>query len=289
MGKLFQLKQWLTVPEAAGHLSSVLSEPVAEADVLRLGLDGHLKLSVNFVNHARGCVGRVVPLDEAKIRDLSGIAAFFGRQDGDEFNTPIGVPARLRARLEEAKTPQGDKPLLVVVSPRLDDDRYLLLEDDVTTIEGVWDLPLIGSERLDVEHRFQSLIEGPAVSLINIEGTFVERANGQWCRLMERVGESDIPAGGLPSDALWVVRTEALREFLGSLGSRSSTGNEAVLSPKERNYLLRIIRVIAAMANLPKESHKAAGMVVAEGTRMAVALGERAVAEKLKAARDLYD
>ena len=55
MSKLFQLKEWLNISEAARHLSIVFREQVAEADVLRLALDRQLTLSVNFVNHrARG-------------------------------------------------------------------------------------------------------------------------------------------------------------------------------------------------------------------------------------------
>ncbi len=52
MSKLFKLKEWLTLPDAAKHLAIAFGEEVGEADVLRLALDGHLKLSVNFVNKA---------------------------------------------------------------------------------------------------------------------------------------------------------------------------------------------------------------------------------------------
>ena len=47
--KLFNLKPWLTLPDAARHLSISFGEDVSEADVLRLGLDRHLTFSVNFV------------------------------------------------------------------------------------------------------------------------------------------------------------------------------------------------------------------------------------------------
>lgn len=50
MGKLFSLKEWLTVPEAAKHLTLVFGEDVSETDVLRLALDRRLRLSVYFVN-----------------------------------------------------------------------------------------------------------------------------------------------------------------------------------------------------------------------------------------------
>ena len=60
MNKLFKLRKWLTVPEAAHHLAIVFGEEVNESDVLRLALDGHLKLSGKFVNHATARCGRVI-------------------------------------------------------------------------------------------------------------------------------------------------------------------------------------------------------------------------------------
>lgn len=47
MGTAFQkLREWLTIDEAAGELSHAFSHKVSAADVLRLGLDGHLPLSL---------------------------------------------------------------------------------------------------------------------------------------------------------------------------------------------------------------------------------------------------
>jgi hypothetical protein len=57
--KLLKLKEWLTVPDAARHLSILFGEDLSEADVLRLGLDGHLTLSVDFVNHAQAQCGKM--------------------------------------------------------------------------------------------------------------------------------------------------------------------------------------------------------------------------------------
>lgn len=50
LNKLLKLKEWLTVPDAARHLTILFGEEVSEADVLRLALDGQLKLSIFFVN-----------------------------------------------------------------------------------------------------------------------------------------------------------------------------------------------------------------------------------------------
>jgi hypothetical protein len=43
---LRRLRDWLTVSEAATELSKALGEPVTDAAVLRLGIDGHLALSL---------------------------------------------------------------------------------------------------------------------------------------------------------------------------------------------------------------------------------------------------
>lgn len=48
MSKLLELKKWLTVPAAAERLSTILEDKVTEADVFRLALDGHLTLSAYF-------------------------------------------------------------------------------------------------------------------------------------------------------------------------------------------------------------------------------------------------
>ena len=49
----------------------MFGEDVREADVLRLALDGHLKLSVRFVNHASARRGKVVPIDEAETFEVT--------------------------------------------------------------------------------------------------------------------------------------------------------------------------------------------------------------------------
>ena len=66
MGKLFNLKEWLTIPDTARHLSIVFGEDVSEADVLRLALDGRLQLSVYFVNNANARCGKVVGYDQVE-------------------------------------------------------------------------------------------------------------------------------------------------------------------------------------------------------------------------------
>ncbi len=50
MRKLSKLREWLTLDEAVIDISNVLDERFTLADLYQLSLDGHLVLSVNFVN-----------------------------------------------------------------------------------------------------------------------------------------------------------------------------------------------------------------------------------------------
>ena len=49
MGRISELKQWLTLPEAAAKLAECLNEEVSANDVLQLVLGKHLKLTVSFL------------------------------------------------------------------------------------------------------------------------------------------------------------------------------------------------------------------------------------------------
>ena len=116
--KLFKLKEWLTLADAALHLSIILGDDVREADVLRLALDGHLKLSARFVNHTRARRGRVVPLEEAETFEMR-----------ENFLTGKTIKAIRGLQIREGE--------------------ILELDNEIVTLEGVWDLPMIGAETLD--------------------------------------------------------------------------------------------------------------------------------------------
>src|SRR5262249_17211298 len=148
--KLLKLKEWLTVPDAARHLSILFGEEVAEADVLRLALDGHLTLSVYFVNHAKARCGPIVPLKDAKRYPLQML-------DGQTVYCVEGL--------------------------RISEDEVAELGESIITLTGIWDLPMRGAERLDVEHRYQMLTSGPPVDLVFLDGPIVSRGDGTACQL----------------------------------------------------------------------------------------------------------
>ena len=241
-GKLLNLREWLTVPDAARHISNIFKEKVSEADILRLALDEHLKLSVYFVNHAHAIRGKVVSY-EKKDKEVNG--------------------ALFRKRIN------------------IDNDRYLNLEGEVTSIGGVWDLCMIGNERLEVENKYQNLTDGPKVTLIGLDGAFVEDEDGEIYQIQDSLAKVHIinlnqnrlnieeekadellsqhkkdreeyvnerkeknpaddyyyPAAGLPQGSVLVVRTNALMELQERLLQEESEKRKPLDIREERTYL----------------------------------------------------
>ena len=163
--KLFKLKAWLTLPEAAKHLTGVCGEEVTEADILRLSLDGHLKLSVFFVNHAYVKPGKTIFFDEKKLADSINKGVY-----PKEFRWAASI---------------GDQNKMIMLCLRIDVGKFLEIGDKIVQIDGVWDLPMIGNEHIDIEFKYHRLTDGPSVDLVNIDGTFVEGPNGIICQLQE--------------------------------------------------------------------------------------------------------
>jgi len=279
--KLFNLKEWLTVACAAQHLTILFAEEVTEADVLRLVLDGQLKLSVHFVNHATARRGMVVPIAEAKFKKLP---SFDGAGTVQIYGGPTVFTKGVVSHIVE-------------------------LEPAVVTLAGVFDLPMMGGEELDIEHEYQRLTDGPPVTLVGMNGAFVEGRDGQVFQLQDSFDDNEYqsgsnaqlkklkqhiedrnigaaeaegllnrykedrkdflkkrasqskednyyPAGGLPEDSVLVVRTQALRDFEETLRkSEEATNNTpAYRTDTERTNLLKQIGALAlALAEVSKK------------------------------------
>lgn len=280
--KILKLKNWVTVEEAADRLSIIAGETVKKSDILHFALDGHLILSVNFVNHAVGRPFRIEPLAEPiKLATEEQILAATGRCPladiltlemlsslGPETNIP-GTDISLN--YAEELFPSGKEKII-----------WEGEEQQPESLQGVWDLLMLGAERLDVEHAYQQLTGGSSVNLTFLGGPLVRSPNSTKCyqlldhfkvsnkRLdIETVSwvDSDLsdsrleyrkptyyPAEGLPPDSVLVVRTSELMNFEHKLMETE----EKPLEPRERKSVGQIIAVLAAEAKIDiSKPHKA--------------------------------
>ncbi len=248
MEKLFKLKNWLTIADAAKHLSGVFEEEVSEADVLRLGLDGHLQLSADFVNHARAIHGKVVPLSKAEFYELK--------------NPVTGVPEMI-----------DGKPVMTLSGLRINETDVLELDGDVVSIKGVWDLAMIGSEMLDLEHWYQQLTGGPEVTLQFLEGPFVSQEQGHVWQLQDSIKEREIdtpqgkrkfpqsyyPAAALPGDSVLVVRVGALRDLQEKISGNTVKSLATRAESSYQNIIAALLEVISHGIPSPDTPHLSIG------------------------------
>lgn len=265
MSKLFKLKGWLSVDEAAHHLSTVLREQVSKADIYRLALDGHLRLSVNLVNHAVGNIGKVVPIADAGFHILPALNRGGGR--GAEFNRAVPRAGELEAQMkwiaDHRELLDDGEYILMQRGVPYSETQVISLQESVTTLRGLWDLPMLGAEALDIQHALLQEVEGPELTLVNIEGTFLVSPDGErFARLLEHYSENEFvkdgkdrekypygdpksyfPAGGIPSDAQVVVRTGALADFVSSLEGDEGQPSRELRADARKTYA----RIIGAL------------------------------------------
>lgn len=170
---LFRLKEVVTLQEAAVWLSLTFDEPVSDRDVVQFALEGRLRLSVDLVNSAWARRGTVV---------------------GEQGIVWREVLADFRPAAAERLNVDPGKPLLAMMSLSIDDKRFLNLEDKVQKISGVWDLPMIGAEKIQIKNAFLKSIRGPVVKLMNLEGAFVEHRDGSIWQIQEPFSAGEAPS-----------------------------------------------------------------------------------------------
>lgn len=185
MSKILKLREWLTVEEAARRLSISTREEVSVADMLRLALDGHLTLSVHFVNHARGRPIKIKPLNsEASDSKINEHVQDFLR-DNPQFQSSAEGLTEFH---NFVRLYRGD------LLP--DGESVLIYEGDgqhPITLEGVWDLLMLGAETLDVEHAYQLLTDGVPVELVCLGGPLVASPDrSQYFQLLDSY-KRDVP------------------------------------------------------------------------------------------------
>ena len=233
MSKLFKLKEWVAIPVAARHLSRILNDEVSEADIIQMAIDGHIRLSVIFPNRAYAKLGQIVPYRNVPLKELPNL-------DGKGTTTYV------------------DGYLIEDVAPNqiTQETSFVCFEDHVQSIDGIWDLAMKGNERIGVEFELHQMIGGPEVTMINVDGTFLNRPDGTWAALQDQFDDEVVtdkdgrkkkirgdyyPAGGLGDDCIKVIRTSEILTLQNKIEGRL---DDKPLSTRERSTLLNIIGVL---------------------------------------------
>ena len=295
MSKLFKLKNWLNIAEMARHLSSVFTEQVSEADVLRLALDGRLKLSVHLVNPVKVTLGKLVEKDDLTYEEVLGA-------NGQRYRSYISV---------QHVTDEGE---IYVFDA----------EDPLYELRGLCDIRMDGSFRVEVERQYGILTGGPQPVGERDQSVLFETEDMRFCQF-EMASDSPVPPVGadvakelidvwaatgltsteifnlmkqrlevmrrtskycsadrLPEDVVLVVRQEAVTAFIDSV-NEPAVGVEKPLSNRERETLLTVIGVLCNEAKIDFTKHsKAAGLIQGAAAMMSLSIGETTIENQLK-------
>ncbi|TAG27494.1 MAG: hypothetical protein EAZ37_04855 [Burkholderiales bacterium] len=266
MSKLYKLKKWVSLSEAASLLADGIKERVEVSDVLQLALDGQVAISVLLINEAYARQCNPVALADVKFNEVIGLK-------GEKFHMP--AEGRLFFQGEQA---------------------YLIEKKVQQLEEGLYDLPLCGGERIDVEHRFHQLQSGIERTAISLEHVFVRNQHGLLLEIQSHYpsekltpfdesyfsGENYHPAGALPEDSEFVLRSEAIDKFLACFEQADSRVEKPLLT-RERNTLLLIIAGLCKEAKIDhSKPAKAAEYIKHQLDLMGCSVGETTIEEHLK-------
>jgi hypothetical protein len=155
MSKLFKLKKFLTLDDAANHISNVLGEPVTLADIYKFALDGDLILSVNFVNIVKAKKVTFIKKEDVKYRKKFA-PNILSLPKGTYANVPVN-----------AKYPISRECWLESI------------ENKVVSLSEVWDLSMIGTEKFSIKQLYQQEISSDIrVKIPEAMSIYVKGAKG---------------------------------------------------------------------------------------------------------------
>jgi hypothetical protein len=271
MFNIKRLKGYMRIPELADHLSTISDGPVSEADIYGAALDGQLKLSVYLVNGAYAKRCRSLSHDE-QLEMTGSFESFKSKLEQQLNDGQIISNTEVQAKLKEELG--GISDLLLVK-----EDRVLVVLDKIMRLApGVWDLPMEGNEKFDVQEIYQSMTGGAPPGIATPNGVFVTSHDGREFYQLQSVREARIvnqeifypvnmkdatydKRGRMQEDAAFVVRDENLlafeafiREAKDALTSKDRFGTAPPVLATKNIWLEANLRTLYGQSIMPGET-----------------------------------
>ncbi|MEX0446032.1 hypothetical protein ABLA85_07800, partial [Xenorhabdus sp. SGI246] len=202
--KFLKVKKWIDLNEAASRLSSSLEENVTVLDLLELGLDGELTLSVRLPYNNNYVVREaweenilfterlesyfsftlITNENESIKKGTKKYQELLSEFMESEFNKYIKRMSKLNAKEEQLTREYFNKKLRYVYWEYSSELAYL--------DEHVFELMMIGTGRIDVMSMIEINKNRNPVDLHNLDGLFLKSGDGKIYNLMERFSDEEI-------------------------------------------------------------------------------------------------
>lgn len=284
MRKLYKLKEWYSLKDAASRLTLTLGEPVSENDILQLCVESHLTLSW-YMRHVTA-------------QEVAPVTHILNFDD---------IHKKMAERVGKPFIPKGT----------FYSEGYEAQSDLIAHLDGAHklELGLCGA----MQDWILSLITNTGGELISLDGYFVSDSKGRLWRIMEHFDsaylkemrasmspenkEADLrkpsnhedyyfPSGGSPDyEDLGVTKAD-LEDFETRLVSSPKETTQKPLSSKERDSLLKLVIGMAldGYGYDPKASRSPVPRQISESLETrGIHIDEDTVRKWLNQAKDVHD
>jgi hypothetical protein len=234
MSKVFKLKEWLPMGEAAHYLSDKLNEHVSQADLIRLAIDNHITLSVRLINSTMSNQGLAVTADQAE-----SIMS-------NQIEYPKDYPFEMNS---------DEVPYRVITSSPIEHGLYFK-KGHFTFVKGMFDLRWGDGKSLVLRSEYQKLTDGAPIEGEYAVSIYLCDSDDCVYELLALDDDKDIlecssddyyTANALPSDSQICVRMKNLNLFIDNILSQQQSSKR--IHPRtEASYqhlvaaLLEVIR-----------------------------------------------
>ncbi|QDF65971.1 hypothetical protein FJQ87_04130 [Shewanella sp. SNU WT4] len=238
MSKLFKLRNWVTIEEAAQYLSEKINEVITVTDLYRLAYEGHLQLSVYLVNRAFALKGT---LGELFCYEAYLTQQAFEVHDSTVFS--IDGVWDLTMQGSEAveiknKFLMGDSALKVTTRSK---NGVLLHQDGVTCqLYKFYDSTF---DNLDLEDKARAIANDPTMTWKHLPSIVIPRIR------FDEFGIKYVPCDQLSDvDCMLIVRRRELESLIELL--EVTQQDDKPISTNEKNSLLVLIAALCNEANV---------------------------------------
>lgn len=167
-----------------------------------------------------------------------------------------------------------------------DDLKSIKIGDQITyslpeyeSLNGIWDLPMTGGEKFDVEFLYRKLIDEEKAPSTNFDTSHIQDYQTKRIyRLIKEVGAKTwfSPHGGLPiNDLIFVCRQTALTDLIQEM---SDEPKERPISTSQRRTLLTIIAALCNHSSIDPQARGASPQIA----NMTEKIGADITAETIK-------
>lgn len=294
MTKLMNIKRWLTISEAARYLSIVLGDEASEADVLQLGLEGTLNLSLELINGAMARRGTLVDssfevsADDLKCEDFIRIDA--GRTIRLEqevipilgtFQVPLwGGHVFLKKKHQQLLG--GPEVELIAMRGIIvkRGEEYYQLHSYFDSIETC-----VGSLAYESALRNGRLRDTQELRDIGLSH-FKDDRDSILLAMKNNPRNGYIPSHTMPSDIVLLVETSDLVSMLQSFATDSPPTGDKPLASKERKSLLIVIAALCDYSNIDHQQRGVAQQIMNMTDEIGSHLDDGTILKILKQVRD---